>query len=74
MHNGTIKQVPAMRSLGCNIQFLATWRKTLFSGVFRAPRGQMTFRDVLDEMRLCFELPQANIADKSYVCGGDADS
>ncbi|KAK7415747.1 hypothetical protein QQX98_005660 [Neonectria punicea] len=50
---------PPMRAVAWNVQFLAGNSDSLFSGIFQAPSSSfaITFRNVLDEMRLCFEMP-----------------
>lgn len=47
-----------MRTLGWNIELLATRGDILFAGTFQPNQNAfMTFRDIVDEMRLCFEIP-----------------
>lgn len=49
---------PTMRTLGWNIELLATRGDILFAGTFQPDQNAfMTFRDIVDEMRLCFEIP-----------------
>ncbi|KAF4979687.1 hypothetical protein FZEAL_4146 [Fusarium zealandicum] len=51
---------PQMRAHGWNISFLADVNASQFAGVFQNHcNGFLTFRDVVDELRLCFELPDA---------------
>ncbi|OBS16238.1 hypothetical protein FPOA_13042 [Fusarium poae] len=47
-----------MRAHGWNVYFLADVNASHFSGIFQSyDDGFLTFRDVVDELRLCFELP-----------------
>lgn len=47
-----------MRTLGWNIELLATRGDILFAGTFQPDQNAfMTFRDIVDEMRLSFEIP-----------------
>lgn len=49
---------PPMRVAGWNVHLLAGYRPCLFAGVYQAPGSDLlTFRDVFDELRLCFEPP-----------------
>ncbi|KAM0293638.1 hypothetical protein ACHAPM_011604 [Fusarium culmorum] len=51
---------PQMRAHGWNVYFLADVNAFHFSGIFQShDTGFLTFRDVVDELRLCFELPDA---------------
>ncbi|KAF4989023.1 hypothetical protein FDECE_14834 [Fusarium decemcellulare] len=58
MANATV--TPAMRAAGWNITFSVGHNPFQFAGLFQ-PEGSdlVTFRDVVDELRLCFELPDA---------------
>jgi hypothetical protein len=59
---------PQMRAHGWNVYFLADTEEFHFSGIFQSPEdGFLTFRDVVDELRLCFELPDAVRYDDSQT-------
>ncbi|KAF5227548.1 hypothetical protein FANTH_14741 [Fusarium anthophilum] len=59
---------PQMRAHGWNVYFLADTDAFHFSGIFQSPEdGFLTFRDVVDELRLCFELPDAVRHDDSQT-------
>lgn len=61
-----------MRTLGWNIEFLATRGDILFAGTFQPDQNAfMTFRDIVDEMRLCFEIPHDEL--DSISSGNSAD-
>ncbi|KAH6972629.1 hypothetical protein EDB80DRAFT_876693 [Ilyonectria destructans] len=63
---------PTMRTLGWNIELLATRGDILIAGVFQPDQNTfMTFRDVVDEMRLCFEIPHDKL--DSISSGNSAD-
>jgi hypothetical protein len=56
MSNASV--TPRMREYGWNIHFLASPSAFHFAGLFQLEGSNMvTFRDVLAEMRLCFDLP-----------------
>ncbi|KPM34371.1 hypothetical protein AK830_g12205 [Neonectria ditissima] len=47
-----------MRAAGWNVRLFAGQRPSLFAGVFQDPGSDLvTFRDIVDELRLCFEAP-----------------
>lgn len=47
-----------MRTQGWNTEFLATPNHLVFAGLYQHHEHVFTtFRDILDEMRLCFEIP-----------------
>ncbi|KPM43715.1 hypothetical protein AK830_g2822 [Neonectria ditissima] len=49
---------PQMRAHGWNIHFLAGPNKDHFAGLFHPPDSDtLSYRDVVDELRLCFEIP-----------------
>ncbi|RTE71303.1 hypothetical protein BHE90_014284 [Fusarium euwallaceae] len=51
---------PAGRTLGWNIHFLAGRGRGHFAGLFHPSDSDLvTFRDVVDELRLCFEFPDS---------------
>ncbi|KAI1033866.1 hypothetical protein LB503_011121 [Fusarium chuoi] len=51
---------PRMRSYGWNTHFVATSRAFHFAGVYQGHDNPfLTFRDIVDELRLCFELPDS---------------
>jgi hypothetical protein len=51
---------PPMRVHGWNIHFLAGPDEFHFAGLFKAPNSDLiTFQDVVDELRLCFNIPKA---------------
>ncbi|EGX87962.1 hypothetical protein CCM_09098 [Cordyceps militaris CM01] len=49
---------PAARVLGWNIELLHQFHGTPFAGIFQPAKGDLTFRDIVEELRLCFEFPQ----------------
>ncbi|KAH6975569.1 hypothetical protein EDB80DRAFT_309594 [Ilyonectria destructans] len=49
---------PQMRAHGWNIHFLVGPNKDHFAGLFHPPDSDtLSYRDVVDELRLCFEIP-----------------
>ncbi|KAG8665234.1 uncharacterized protein FPOAC1_013213 [Fusarium poae] len=47
---------PRMRSYGWNFHLVATSKSCHFAGLYQDPdNGFLTFRDLVDELRLCFE-------------------
>ncbi|KAM3499284.1 hypothetical protein MY11210_009622 [Beauveria gryllotalpidicola] len=49
---------PTMRSHGWNIELLRAPGHVPFAGIFQPAKSvSMTFRDIVNEMRLCFEFP-----------------
>lgn len=57
MSNASV--TPPMRVSGWNIHFLATSAGVRFAGLFRLDGFDITYRDVLTEMRLCFDIPDS---------------
>lgn len=48
-----------MRVSGWNTHFLATSAGVRFAGLFRLDGFDITYRDILAEMRLCFDIPDS---------------
>lgn len=68
MSNATV--TPTMRALGWNVEFLATRRDLVFAGTYQPNHNAfMTFRDILQELRLCFDLQNINIGDGFTTSG-----
>ncbi|KAF5027346.1 hypothetical protein F66182_547 [Fusarium sp. NRRL 66182] len=58
---------PPMRVHGWNVHFLAGPDDFLFAGLFQAPGSDLvTFQDVVDELRLCFNIPRAERDDDPW--------
>ncbi|KAF5668730.1 hypothetical protein FDENT_11738 [Fusarium denticulatum] len=65
MSNTTV--TPRMRSYGWNTHLVATPRAFHFAGVYQHhDNAFMTFRDIIDELRLCFELPDSTVEEDSW--------
>lgn len=60
-----------MRVSGWNTHFLATSAGVRFAGLFRLDGFDMTYRDVLTEMRLCFDIPNSISQDYGQNHGQD---
>ncbi|KAM3526396.1 hypothetical protein MY4038_006860 [Beauveria bassiana] len=67
----TAAVTPAMRSLGWNIKLLIVSDDPPFAGVFQPARNVfITFRDIVDEIRLSFEFPHESSDVLSQVAFG----
>lgn len=49
---------PAARVRGWNVELVRELGGSPFAGIFQPANGDVTFRDIVQEMRLCFEFPQ----------------
>ncbi|RBR22218.1 hypothetical protein FVER53590_25855 [Fusarium verticillioides] len=58
---------PRMRSYGWNTHFVTTLRAFHFAGVYQHhDNAFLMFRDIVDELRLCFELPDSTVEQDSW--------
>ncbi|KAG5807126.1 hypothetical protein H9Q74_000381 [Fusarium xylarioides] len=65
MSNTTV--TPRMRSYGWNTHFVATSSAFHFAGVYQHhDNAFLTFRDIVNELRLCFELPDLTKEEDSW--------
>ncbi|PON20276.1 hypothetical protein TGAM01_v210872 [Trichoderma gamsii] len=69
MSNASV--TPPMRVFGWNTHFLATSAGVRFAGLFRLDGFDITYRDVLTEMRLCFDIPTSISQDYEQNHGQD---
>jgi hypothetical protein len=65
--------IPFMRAVGWNVHFAGGEEENpAFAGIYQAVGSELvTFRDVRDELRLCFEIPKDEARSTS---GGNADN
>lgn len=69
MSNASV--TPPMRVSGWNTHFLATSAGVRFAGLYRLDGFDITYRDVLTEMRLCFDIPNSISQDYGQTHGQD---
>ncbi|KAG8408068.1 hypothetical protein J3459_018198 [Metarhizium acridum] len=55
---------PQLRALGWNVHILCGPDSDRFAGIFHPPgSNSLTYRDIVDELRLCFDIPTDSKAD-----------
>ncbi|KAH6605845.1 hypothetical protein Trco_004998 [Trichoderma cornu-damae] len=70
----TASVTPPMRAHGWNVHFLATSSGSHFAGLFGLDGFNLTYHDVLAEMRLCFDIPEDRFQGQGWTNAQDSDA